>query len=418
LAVIALAACQAKADSSLLTFLEAGTPMADLRARFEAVDDKSKTVNARAYTLRTRLGYETASWNGLNVLAELDQIWDVGGPFNSTRNGRILYPTVADPAMTALNRLQLTYKSAFDTKFVIGRQRILLADQRFVGNAGWRQHEQTFDAVTVTNESVPHLSLSYSYVDRVNRVYGSASPWPSSGPAGAFHCDCHILDAVYSGVPSLKLEAFGLLLALDQRHGPLNAMIATSKLSTATIGLRADEQIVIGDDLTAKALVAYAHQTGYRNNPVRVDLGYWRGEASLDYAGLAVTVGYESMQGNGTLGFSTPLATTHAFDGWADLFLTTPANGLDNLYFKGSYAAKSVASLLHIDAVTATLVHRDFSADRTGIGIGSEWYGALELGVDRHASVLLQYANYQGSGLGLGGFRDKSIGWVQLTYKE
>jgi hypothetical protein len=29
----------------------------------------------------------------------------------------------------------------------LGRQRINLDDQRFVGSVGWRQNEQTFDAV-------------------------------------------------------------------------------------------------------------------------------------------------------------------------------------------------------------------------------------------------------------------------------
>ena len=33
----------------------------------------------------------------------------------------------------------------------------------------------------------------------------------------------------------------------------------------------------------------------------------------------------------------TPLATLHAFNGWADMFLTTPANGLQDLYFRASY---------------------------------------------------------------------------------
>ena len=62
---------------------------------------------------------------------------------------------IADPAMTALNWLQLTYASDYDTKFVVGRQRILVGNQRFIGNSGWRQHEQTFDAVSAVNTSIP-----------------------------------------------------------------------------------------------------------------------------------------------------------------------------------------------------------------------------------------------------------------------
>jgi hypothetical protein len=413
----AVIAPSAPASADVLTFLEEGKPLADIRTRYESVDDKTKIFDANAYTFRARLGYQTPVWNGLSGLAEFDQLWTLGGTFNSTRNGKVLYPTVADPAMTALNRLALNYTPGYDTAVSVGRQRILLADQRFVGNAGWRQHEQTFDALTLTNASVKALTLTYAYVDRVNRVYGPASPVPASGATGAYHCDCHLLDASYTGVPQLKLEAFGLLLALDQRQGPQAAKLAAAKLSAETFGVRAEYLLHLTDDLSAGLLGTYAHQSNYRNNPVKEELGYWRAEGNATYAGLTGTVGYEAMQGNGLVGFSTPLATTHAFDGWADLFLTTPANGLDNLYLKASYAVPAVARCLDIQAVTATLIHRDFAADRTRIGIGTEWDSALEFAIDKRASVLLQYANYQGSGVGFGGFPDKAIAWLQIGYR-
>ena len=39
-------------------------------------------------------------------------------------------------------------------------------------------------------------------------------------------------------------------------------------------------------------------------------------------------LGFERLEGNGTVALQTPLATLHAFNGWADKFLSTPANGL------------------------------------------------------------------------------------------
>ena len=35
-----------------------------------------------------------------------------------------------------------------DATLIFGRQRIKLDDDRFIGNVGWRQNEQTFDALT------------------------------------------------------------------------------------------------------------------------------------------------------------------------------------------------------------------------------------------------------------------------------
>lgn len=409
------------ADSDFLGFLEQGNPLIDVRARYEGVDDKSKKLYADAYTLRARLGYQTPQWKGFSALAEMDAILDLDDEFNSTRNGKIIYPTVADPEMAALNRLQLTYVSDYDTNIILGRQRVLLGDQRFVGNAGWRQHEQTYDAVSVSNTSIPGLSANYTYIDHVNRVYGPDAPVPATGPTGAFHCDCHVLDLAYTGITDFKLEAFGLLLDLAQNNGPASTRLATTKLSTETFGGRGEYTATLFDAVTADMIGTYAYQSNYRNNPDTADLNYWRGEGSLGFAGLTATVGYEGMEGNGKLGFSTPLATTHLFDGWADMFLTTPAAGLGNFYVKGSYSMLPIARLFHIASVTATVVHRDFATDLTNNipnhGLGTEWDGALEFGITKSASVLLQFADYNGAGLAYGGFKDKSVSWVQLAYK-
>jgi hypothetical protein len=406
----------AHAQTFVNSWIDGAKLLADARLRFENVDDASKALTASALTLRARLGVQSGTWNGLSALVEMDGLLDINNQFNSTRNGKTTFPTVADPQMAVLNRLQLSYSSDFDTSAVLGRQRIVLGDQRFVGNAGWRQHEQTYDAFAITNTSIPGVTAMYAYIDRVNRVYGDAMQVPATAPAGAFRCDCHVLDVAYSGTKDLKVEAFGLLVDVSQTTGAVATKLATSRLSTATFGAQASYHLALDEDWTANLLASYAHQSDYGNNPGSVDLDYWRGEGAVSYANVTATVGYEAMQGNGTVGFSTPLATIHAFDGWADMFLTTPANGLDNFYVKTSYKMPFLASAFHIDSASATVIHRDSSTDRTDIGIGREWDGALEFGFDK-ALLLLQYADYQGSGVGFGGFADKSIGWVQLSYK-
>ncbi|HKD47512.1 MAG TPA: hypothetical protein VKB67_07485 [Rhizomicrobium sp.] len=419
LSFIALSS-EAQAASIFDAWLDGARPLVDIRARYESVDDQSKAIGATADTLRARLGVQSGEWNGLTALVEMDGIWDINDAFNSTRNGRTAYAIVADPQMAALNRAELSYTSDYATSLVIGRQRILLGDQRFVGNAGWRQHEQTFDAATLANNSIAGLTLTYSYVDRVNRVYGPDLPVPATGPAGAYDCNCHLFNAEYAGVPGLKLDGFGYLLDLSQNHGPASARLATQKLSTATFGVEGSYSQAIAEDLSAQLLGEYAHQNPYGNNPLAFSLDYWRGEAGLTFASITGTVGYEELQGNGTLGFSTPLATTHLFDGWADLFLTTPVNGLADIYVQGAYPVTFLARDLHIDAVKASAAYRDFSTALTtgagSTGLGTEVDAALEFDYDK-AAVLLQYASYHGAGIGLGGFPDKSIAWLQVAYK-
>jgi hypothetical protein len=397
----------------LVDWLEKGQPILDVRTRYENVSDESKTFSASAPTLRLRVGYGTAPWHGLSLAAEFDAIAPISTDYNSTRNGKTSYATVADPGMMALNRLQLAYATNFDTTIVVGRQRLQLGDQRFIGNSGWRQHEQTFDAVSVANTSVPGLALTYAYVERVNRVFGPADPIPAAGPAGHFGSNSHLFNAVYTGVPGLNLEAYAYLLDLSQK-GPASAMLATTKLSTATVGARAQFKATLTGGLVAQLTGAYAHQNDYADNPLTFGLDYWLAEGSLSAHGATLLAGYEAMGGNGTVGFSTPLASLHPFDGWADMFLTTPASGIDDAYFKAAYV---IPDVLGTKALTAAVVHHDFRTDRGGTGIGSEWDASLEWTIDQHTSFMLALANYQGSGVGLGGFKDKSIGWLQAAYK-
>jgi hypothetical protein len=415
----------AYAEDPLTALIAQGKPVIDLRARYETVDDKSKAFAGDAETLRARLGYETGSWNSLQLAFDFDQIWNLGGDnFNSTRNGRTAYPVIADPGMTALNRLQLTYTSDFDTQFAIGRQRILIGDQRFIGNAGWRQHEQTYDSLSAVNNSIDGLTFSYAYLYRINRVYGPDIPLPSStAPAAAaqanyFKSNSHVMDAAYTAIPGLRLEGYVFLLDLSApSYATLAAQqTAVAKLSTATYGGRADYNIAVMDGVLAKLTGEYARQTNYANNPLSYSLNYWLGEGSVSYSGATALVGYESLGGNGTIGFSTPLATIHGFDGWADMFLATPANGLNDLYGKFSYGVP--ADFIGMQALTGTVYYRGFSTDNLGAGIGHEWDLQVQLDVDKSFNLLVQYADYRGANVPLGGFADKNIFWLQVAYKR
>jgi len=414
----------AHAELPLAGIIAQGRPVIDLRARYETVTDNSKALDANVNTIRARLGYDTGYWNSFQLGFDFDQIWTVGGAtYNSTRNGKTTYPTVADPSMTALNRLTLTYASDFDTKFTIGRQRLLIGNQRYVGNAGWRQHEQTYDSLSAVNTSITDLTFTYAYLYRVNRVNGPAIPVPSNtaaaatGQANYFKSDSHVMDAVYIGVDNLRLEGYAFLLDFSAPGYATSAaqQTATSRLSTATYGGRADYNFPVTEDIGAKLTGEFAHQTNYANNPLSISLNYFLGEASASYMGVTGLVGYEVLEGNGTIGFATPLATLHIFNGWADMFLTTPANGLKDFYVRASYALP--ADFLEMRSLTGILSYHDFTTDNLSAGIGSEWDASLELAVDANASVLAKYATYQGSGVAFGGFPDRSIFWLQLAYK-
>ena len=124
----------AGAKSEFTKALTEGKPILDARYRYEYVDQDGLADEANAHTVRTRLGYETGKFKDFSALLEFENITDIGGEhYNDTINGKATYPTVADPEDTALNRLQLTYTGLPDTALVLGRQNIVLDNQRFVG---------------------------------------------------------------------------------------------------------------------------------------------------------------------------------------------------------------------------------------------------------------------------------------------
>jgi len=76
---------------------------------------------------------------------------------------------VVDPEVTQLNQSILAYKND-STTAKLGRQRIILDKARHVGNVGWRQNEQTFDAVSNVNTSIPYTTLTYAFLDNVHGI--------------------------------------------------------------------------------------------------------------------------------------------------------------------------------------------------------------------------------------------------------
>ena len=92
----------------------------------------------------------------------------------------------------------------------------------------------------------------------------------------------------------------------------------------------------------------------------------------------------EQLGSNGRRAYQTPLATGHAFNGWADRFLTTPADGLQDRYlgWKHGWGGWQAGVFVH-----------DFRADRGDADYGSEWDASLGFKLGPVA-LLAKYANY------------------------
>jgi len=381
-------------------------PIFDARLRHEAVDQTPMAEEADAQTFRVRAGVETGKAWSTSLLIEAEVVAHVGGDYrnDTSRQTNLSYPVVSDPESEEINRFQLVNTSLPGTTITLGRQRIALDDQRFVGNAAWRQNEQTFDALRVVNKPLEALTLDATYLNQVNRIFGRESP------QGRYHGDGVLTNVSYQFAPG-KLTAFGYWLDFEPLAGIPTALDPT-RVSTETFGTR-----FIGERPVSNFKVGYAatlaRQSDYGNNPQRFDLDYYSIELTGTYKQYSVSIAQEVMDGNGAVGFSAPLSSVHRFHGWADKFISTPANGMDDRFVSAGYTAKNVAML---DTLSATGVYRDFQTERLGIDLGTELDFQLQAKYQRYVG-LVKVARYDAhEGKTPAAYQDTTKFWVQLEY--
>src|SRR5438874_4398898 len=337
-------------------------PLLDLRLRWENVDQDGIAKDANAVTLRARTGAEI-TFGDFRLLGEAESTMPFVEHYFSGLNGKTQYPLVADPGNFELNRFQLQYRGVKDLVVTAGRQRINIEDQRFVGSAGWRQNEQTFDAARVEygNPKGLQLDLTYGWSDR--------TIWGIEGTGvrqTAIRGDNVFAIARYP-TPFGKLSGFAFLVDQDE------AAVQSFRLSSQTYGARLAGSRPLSKSIKLTYALSYARQSDYHRNPNAYSANYYLIDAALDVAPFKFGAGYEVLgadKGTPFTSFQTPLATGHKFQGWADKFLITPPNGIRDLYGSAGYTLKKPARL---DAINAQLIYHRFDSDRLGQHYGNEW---------------------------------------------
>jgi len=238
----------------------------------------------------------------------------------------------------------------------------------------------------------PATTVTWIYIDRVQRILGDDSP------QGEWDSDSHLVQ-LETKTPLGQLTAYGYLL--DFETAPLQ--------SSATWGARLTgaRPLTSGPSITWE--VEYARQSDYGSNPVDFDLDYLALSAGLKKDARYVSVGLERLDGNGARGFGTPLATLHAFNGWADVFLATPARGLTDLNLKGGTTLPVGSRKLKL----AAAIH-DFSDADGGLDYGREFDASASLPLTPKLSLELKAARFDGD---LPAFADRTKVWFTLELK-
>jgi hypothetical protein len=373
-------------------------PILDARIRWESVDQP--TTDADAVTVRLRSGAELKHASGLSLLVEGEATLALGTRYNAfpyaiaSDQRRPRFSTVADPETVELNRLQLQYKGKAGT-LTVGRQRINLDDQRWVGSVLWRQNEQTFDALRAEAKLGP-VSLDATYAKSQRTIYGSDAGYVRDFAPGAGQRQHYDGDFVFLGAAAKlgpgSLKAFAYLLDYDPTFFLAN--------SSQTYGARWSGAIPLSSAIKLNLAASYARQSDYGRNPVRYSADYIAAEGGVTFKAFTVLGGYEELGSDrnaaGGVGraVQTPMATLHKFNGWADVFLTTPAKGLRDTYLGAVWKPQAIKA---VPGLNAAVTWHAFDSDAGHLDYGDEWDASLgfKLGA---VGLLAKYANYRRHG--------------------
>lgn len=376
------------------SFMEAvleGRSWVNFRYRYEAADYLVFPKRSWASTLRGAIGHETQRFRGFRAFGEIEAVGHIFNPsFNDTTNGNADRAPIPDPEGIEINQLYAAYDGHEGLDARLGRQEIGLGNQRFIGIDPWRQNHQSFDALRLTYEADETLTVDYTFAFGVNRVLGNDSPFGREDMAG------HFLDVRKTVADVGNFAGYAYLTDYDE----------LDLLSTNTYGARYDRTFR-GEELAGEdafwnqadwgVALEYAKQTDAGDNPSDISADYLLLEGSADFSGYRFTLASETLGGSGDPddAFTTPLASLHWFNGYADQFQGIPDEGLVDrrFVFDTDVRLSQVPFPLHLE-----VAYHWFSSDAGSTDYGRELDLDVQAVITDQFSAGVRYADFNGRG--------------------
>jgi len=310
----------AEDEKNLAESLAGGKGSVSFYLRYEHISENSFDLDAYGLFLRSQVNYRTHAWNNLDFFIEAADVTSTDdSKYNnngsgSSNNGVTDRPVISDPEETQINQVYLRFRPE-NTVFLIGREEINYDDQRFVGAVAWRLNHQTFEDLSFENQSLEPVTFNYAFLTRVHRVNLADQPMTS-------HFVHVALDLKRIG----EITGYAYLLDFsDAGEYPL---------STNTFGIEFDGSQSVGKTHLLYEL-EFARQVDTAKNPNRVEANYWNIYGGANISWFTLRAAMERLEGNAMDGqFNTTFGTNHKFNGWADRFLTTPTEGLQDVYVR------------------------------------------------------------------------------------
>jgi hypothetical protein len=383
---------------ALLDAFTGGHATIEERARVQFVNQVGKS-GAAALTLRSLIGFSTKPVDGLSATVQFLNVADLTSSYNSGANGKTRYAAILDPSVTNLNQANIAYTGISETIATIGRQIINLDDVRFVGNVDFRQNMQTFDAVTAANKTIDNLKVQGSYIWGIKNILNRHIPTQT-----------YLVEGWYTPTKEVQLDAFGYWYGNEAKTVILGAagcgLAGAAACNSRTLGARIHGTVPLPQAISLEYKGTYAAQDPYDGGSALIDADYVQASVKAIWNGYFIGAEYMLMgsNSNGTYAFQTPLATKHAFNGWDEIFLTTPAKGLqaEQINIGGKVLGANLIAKYY-----------DFKSDYRGLSYGHEWDLSATYQFSTHWLIGAEYAAYTAKGFGA----DTQAGYAYVTMR-
>ncbi len=372
-----------------------------LRGRYTDVSEAEN--NGRAASLLVRLDWE-AKWNPqLSTLVEFDsaETW-----FQDEHRDGLRFnnePLVPDVPGDEINQAFLQWRSGqWQTR--IGRQRIELANQRFIGSVSFWQNDQTYDALRLRYAFLSNTNLQYIYIDNVNRFWGEDAgtrlrpsdinfdalmgirPAPTLGD---HEQDTHLLH--------LEIKEWDYSQVLAWHYDIENKTAAILSNTTSGIGYRFNHKAsTIKYMLEADIAMQERDPLGDNSIP------YHRLEVGLGFDSLELHLSQENLGSDNGASFITPLGSIVDFQGWADAFFITPPDGVVDKRLQLDWRFNP----FRLDAR-----YHFFESYETGDDFGTELDIDLTWKATDDQTLILRLSNFENNSVRFEDYKSLSLTW-------
>lgn len=353
------------------------------RARYANVDAANSGQSA-SLLLRGNLNSQWSEW--LTTFVEVDS---VGSTFKDDHSDGVRLngqPLLQDPPGTEFNQAFIAVNGD-NFLMRLGRQRINIDNQRFVGGNGFWQNEQTFDAIFSQYKFASNSRFTYSYIGNANRIFGDDADknYPGRGPLpngttpprpavnyGDHEQHTHLSHLEWNEWDYTRITAYA--------HRMENLDMPAA--SNATYGASYSFNYKVGQVKYRLQLEA-AQQD--RFDIERDQLPYYLVETGVGLGSVELIAHYEILGEKNGAAFITPLGSNHKFEGWAGVVGNTPNSGVRNT---------SVGFLWRASPVRIETHYHLFDKDVDGDAIGAEWDLDISFRPARKHNLSLRLAHF------------------------